>query len=180
VFATLIYTGMRIGEALGLRWSDVRLATRRITVQDRTRRLKTASAARLLPIPEPLALLLAEHAARVPGSPTDLVFPPSLGDSRQVYRIFLRSCARGGITGATVHDLRHTFAVHAVRNGVPIARLQKLLGHTTPVMTMRNLGHAPESYLDADAQRVAESLTGVLDKEQDARAALARGSLKRA
>lgn len=99
--------------------------------------------------------------------------------SRQAYRVFLRACARAGIAGATVHDLRHTFAVHAVRAGVPIAQLQYLLGHATPVMTMRYLKHSPESFLDADAHRIAESLTGALDREQGARCARP-GSLRRA
>jgi integrase len=36
---------------------------------------------------------------------------------------------------ATLHDLRHTFGVHAAQAGVPIVRLQKLLGHATPHMT---------------------------------------------
>jgi integrase len=44
--------------------------------------------------------------------------------------------------------------VHAAQAGVPIVRLQKLLGHATPVMTMRYMKHAPEAYLDQDAAAI--------------------------
>jgi hypothetical protein len=52
LFSLLIYTGLRIGEALGLEWADVRLAERRIRVHEKGgRRLKTASSQRDVPIP---------------------------------------------------------------------------------------------------------------------------------
>jgi integrase len=61
LFALLTYTGLRIGEAQGLLWGDVRLPDRRLTVTDHVRRLKTGSSARDVPIPEPLAVTMAAH-----------------------------------------------------------------------------------------------------------------------
>ncbi len=78
----------------------------------------------------------------------------------------------------TLHDLRHTFAVHAAQAGVPIARIQKLLVHATVAMAMRYMKHAPEAYFAEDAARVAGSLTGITDREGEARAALAREGLR--
>ena len=72
----------------------------------------------------------------------------------------------------TIHDLRHTFGVHCAQAGVPIARLQKLLGHASPHMTLRYMKHAPESYFVEDAARVAASLGGALDREVEAQAQL--------
>ena len=69
-------------------------------------------------------------------------------------------CATGKIARATIHDLRHTFGVHCAQAGVPLPRLQKLMGHASPVMTMRYMKHAPESYFAEDAARVAASLQG--------------------
>jgi integrase len=83
-----------------------------------------------------------------------------------------------GLHDVVPHDLRHTFAVHAVQNGVPLPRLQKLLGHATPAMVMRYAAHSPEAYLDEDAARVASSLTGKGDKESEMRASLARATLR--
>lgn len=80
----------------------------------------------------------------------------------------------------TIHDLRHTFGVHCAQAGVPIVRLQKLLGHASPHMTLRYMKHAPESYFSEDAARVAASLTGQSDREAAVQAALARDGFRRA
>ncbi len=45
-------------------------------------------------------------------------------------------------------------AIHAAQAGIPIVRLQKLLGHADPTMTMRYMKHAPEAYLDQDASAI--------------------------
>jgi hypothetical protein len=42
-----------------------------------------------------------------------------------------------------------------------LPRLQKLLGHSSPLMTMRYMKHAPEAYFAEDAARVAASLQGL-------------------
>jgi len=52
--------------------------------------------------------------------------------------------------------------------GLPLARLQKILGHRTPAMTMRYARHAPEAYFAEDAARLAASLSGTTDREADA------------
>ena len=57
-------------------------------------------------------------------------------------------------------DLRHTFAVHCAQAGGPLPRIQKLLGHASPVMTMRYMKPAPEAYFVEDAARIAASIQG--------------------
>lgn len=161
LFALLIYTGLRIGEALGLQWADVRLLERRIRVHEKGgRRLKTASSQRDVPIPAPLAAILEEHRAHIRSGPADPAFPTPYGDYWRALHRFQRSVRQAKIAPATIHDLRHTFGVHCAQAGVPLPRLQKLLGHSSPVMTMRYMKHAPESYFAEDAARVAASLQG--------------------
>jgi len=178
LFAILIYTGARIGEAQGLLWGDVRLAERRIILNEAARRLKNPSSTRILPVPERLAQLLASHAAYIPSGPADPVFPEPLGDYVRAIKAFRRACKAAGLVGVVPHDLRHTFAVHAVQNGVPLPRLQKLLGHATPAMVMRYAAHAPEAYLDEDAARIAASLSGHGEREAQVRIQLAQRALK--
>ncbi len=180
LFATLAFTGLRIGEAQGLRGGDVRLAERRITVHDAARRLKTAGSVRDVPIPEPLARLLAEHLTRFPVGPNDPMFGAPFNDYSAARRVFSRARRRAGLQDATLHDLRHTFAVHAAQAGVPIPRIQKLLGHATVAMAMRYMKHAPEAYFAEDAARVAGSLTGERDREEEARVELVRARVTRA
>jgi integrase len=133
-FALLAYTGLRLGEAIGkdgapaLRWGDVRLSERRLSVQSRTRRLKTSSSARDVPIPDSLVHLLAAHRVATPGGPADAVFPYPFTYGR-AQRVFGRACEVSELHDVRVHDLRHTFAVHWVMAGLPLARLQKILGH---------------------------------------------------
>ncbi len=178
LFATLAFTGLRIGEAQELRGGDVRLAERRIRIHDADHRVKTASSVRDVPIPEPLARLLAEHVTRFPIGPNDLLFDSPFDDYRTARRVFTRACRAAGLRSVTLHDLRHTFAVHAAQSGVPIPRIQKLLGHATVAMAMRYMKHAPEAYFAEDAARVAMSLTASKSKEDTARAELARETLR--
>ncbi|HXB27475.1 MAG TPA: site-specific integrase [Gemmatimonadaceae bacterium] len=176
LFASLIYTGLRIGEALGLEWADVRLSERRIRVHEKGgRRLKTASSQRDVPIAAPLAAVLEQHRTRVRSGPADAVFPSPYGDYWRALHRFQR-CVRGAkIAPATIHDLRHTFGVHCAQAGVPLPRLQKLMGHASPVMTMRYMKHAPESYFAEDAARLAASLQGAT-RPQESPASTGQGS----
>jgi integrase len=169
----MAYTGLRLGEVAGkrgataLRWGDVRLSERRLTVQGRTRRLKTSSSARDVPLPDVLVQMLAAHRVTYPSGPADPVFahPFTYG---QAQKVFARAAAAAELHDVRVHDLRHTFAVHAIQSGLPLPRLQKLLGHATPAMTMRYARHAPEAYFVEDAARIAASLSGGNDREAEA------------
>jgi integrase len=82
-----------------------------------------------LPIAPALERVLAGHLARVAPGPDDLVFPGPSQDYGTVRRTWRATCKLAEIAGATPHDARHTFAVHAAQAGIPIVRLQKLLGH---------------------------------------------------
>jgi integrase len=69
------------------------------------------------------------------------------------------ACTSADVYGATIHDARHTYAVHAVQSGIPEGRLQRLLGHSHPGTTRRYAMHAPEQFLDDDADRVARHMS---------------------
>ena len=150
--------------------------------------MKTASSVRDVPISEPLAELLGQHSVRVPSNPADPVFPAPLNNYAAARHAWQRTCICAGLhnggskprPNATLHDLRHTFGVYAAQAGVPIVRLQKLLGHATPHMTLRYMKHAPEAYFREDAARVADALAGHRDTEQEVRVGIARQAVKRA
>jgi integrase len=169
----VLFTGLRIGEAQTLLGVDLRLAERRITVGQQ-RRLKTELSARDVPIPPPLAELHAEHRLRFYHGPADPVFPFPYNSYQRAHRVFRAACVQAGLHQVHIHDLRHTFGVHCAKAGIPLARIQKLMGHATPVMTLRYLKHAPESYFSEDAARLAASLTGAHDREAEAAVALLR------
>jgi integrase len=176
-FAVLFYTGARLGEVQGLRGADALLHTRRLAIHEQERRVKTREAVRDLPISQALERALAAHLARVGPGPSDLVFPGLIQAYGSVRRVWDATCKAAGIAGATPHDARHTYAVHAAIAKIPIVRLQKLLGHATAAMTMRYMKHAPEAYLEEDANRIGAHMSGASDMEADARVEAARRGL---
>ena len=122
-FGILFLTGARLGEVQGLRGGDVLLRSRRLLIHEGERRVKTKEAVRDLPIPPALEGPLAAHLARVGPGPDDLVFPGPYQDYGAARSAWDRACRTAAISGATPHDARHTFAVHAAMAGVPIVRL---------------------------------------------------------
>lgn len=168
-----------MSEAQGLPGSDLRLAERRIVIGSR-RQVKTRASVRDVPIPEPLAELLAGHRLRYPAGPADPVFPAPFNSYQRAQRVFRSACTAAELHDVRIHDLRHTFGVHCARAGVPLARIAKLMGHAAVAMTLRYLQHAPESYFTEDAARVASSLMGSSNSEAAATAELLRAGVRRA
>ena len=56
--------------------------------------------------------------------------------------------AKAGIVDCHFHDLRHTFATRLVQSGIDLYKVQRLLGHKSPIMTQRYAHHYPESLRD--------------------------------
>lgn len=156
LFGLLFGTGVTISEALGFRRADLDLRARRVSVHEEYgRKLKRESRSRELSIPEALVGSLDVWLKARPREPDALVFPFTYWTARKAW---MAVCAAAETYGATMHDARHTYAVHAVQDGIPEARLQKLLGHAHPGTTRRYAMHAPEQFLEDDAARVARHM----------------------
>src|SRR4030088_472912 len=78
-----------------------------------------------------MAGLLAEHITRFPIGPNDLLFYSPFCDYRAARRVFSRACRLARLRSVTLHDLRHTFAVHAAQAGVPNQQLHVLWSPAT-------------------------------------------------
>ncbi len=154
LIATLVYAGLRIGEATSLRWRDIDLANGRISVGD----AKTEAGVRLVDILPALRdeLTTHRHAAADP-EPQDLVFPTSNGTRRdkdnareRVIRPVVSAAeellerrGRDALPdGVTAHKLRHTFASILYVRGEDPAYVMAQLGHTDPGFTLRVYAHA--------------------------------------
>lgn len=153
-FGLLFRTGIRLGEAQGLEGADLLLHAKRLTVHEGSRRKKSASATRDVPIAAGLAQDLAAYLGRHETAPDALVFDGPFQRYRVVRTTWTTICAAAAIAGATIHDARHTFGVHAAQAGVPLPRLQQLMGHRSPLMTLRYMAHAPGSYLAEDGAAI--------------------------
>ncbi|MDE0178859.1 MAG: site-specific integrase [Gammaproteobacteria bacterium] len=144
IIRLLLLTGCRKGELVHLRWSEVDGNTLRLTdskTGPRTVMLSTQA----------LAIL-----ARQPRTRSPYVFP-SLGDSskpRSTELSLWRKVRRqAGIEDVRLHDLRHTFASHAVMRSVPLPVVSRLLGHSRARMTLR-YAHVSDRETEAAAERV--------------------------
>lgn len=140
VFA--VHTGMRMGEILALTWAGVDLFRRTVTVF----RSKNGER-RTIPINSiVLDLLKHKHAAR--SRMTDVVFHSHAGtalDGSNIRRGLNTALRLAKIQDFHFHDLRHTFATRIVQAGVDLYKVQRLLGHKSPIMTQRYAHHYPES-----------------------------------
>ena len=67
-----------------------------------------------------------------------------------------------GIEDVRLHDLRHTFASHAVLQGIPLPVVSRLLGHKQPSMTLR-YAHVGDRETEAAAERIGVAIAQALD-----------------
>ena len=71
--------------------------------------------------------------------------PIESGHLRRSFRLALK---KAGSDDFHFHDLRHIFATRLVQTGVELYKVQRLLGHKSPIMTQRYAHHYPESLRD--------------------------------
>jgi len=149
-FAFLLLTGARRGEAAGLRWQDVELPRRLVTLRRSYEALPKSGRARTVPISSELARILTEHRARDPWA-GELVFPdPHTGEmlspDARLALILDAACKATGVPRMRVHDLRHAHASLWLMAGGSLADVQRNLGHSTPMLTSETYGHIAEDH----------------------------------
>ena len=147
ILATLTLAGLRISEALELRWRDVNLADRILRVQES----KTDAGFREVKITPTLQEVLSEYRTRTRhGGASDFVFPTSEGrrDSPSNIRsrflakaveranVALSEHGREPIVSATPHSLRRTFISLLLATGADVPYVMAQAGHTDPKMTL--------------------------------------------
>ncbi len=138
-------TGMRMGEITALTWAGVDLFRRTVTVF----RSKNGER-RTIPINQTVLVLLKhKHSKR--DNTTDLVFTSQAGtalDGANIRRALASALKTSKIQDFHFHDLRHTCATRMVQAGVDLYKVQRILGHKSPIMTQRYAHHYPESLRD--------------------------------
>ena len=133
VFRLLAYTGMRVGEACRLVWSDIDLERGLITVK----RAKNFQS-RVIPIHPKLKQELLKRQPAV-----GRVVPYCRDYVEHKLKEYFR---KAGFPELKVHDLRHTFASLMVMSGVDLRTVQELLGHTS-YKTTEIYAHLAPSHL---------------------------------
>ena len=140
----LLLTGCRRGEIMRLRWSEVQ--------EDRLVLSDSKTGPRTVPLGSRARAILD----RQPRGGSPFVFPSPLDPARPRdihLPLWYGVRRKAGIEDVRLHDLRHTFASHAVMNGVPVPVVSRMLGHSNVQMTMR-YAHLADRDIEAAAERV--------------------------
>lgn len=162
LYTLALTTGMRLGELLALKWADVDLAGRFLSVREgRTRTLrgwadglpKTDSGRRRIKLTADAAASLEAHRARqlerrewlgAAWADHDLVFPAEIGtpgDHANVLHAFHRVTDKARLPRLRMHDLRHTAATLLLLKGVPPKIVSEMLGHASVAITLDLYSH---------------------------------------
>lgn len=161
----LLSTGLRLGEALALRWDDAGMGVA-VTVSGTLRRLdgqavvtppKTPAARRTVLLPPPAIEALKRQQAQQAAWRTEaregwhdwqdsgFVFTSAEGKplwASTVQHALKRECERLGLPPVTPHGLRHLHASLLLHEGVPVPAVSARLGHANPQVTMSIYAHA--------------------------------------
>jgi integrase len=149
IWATTMYAGLRRGELLALRWSDIDFDRSLIHVErgwDMYEGIigpKSRAGTRTVPMVRALRAHLAAHqlltGARrhfVFGRSEDLPF-----NERAVSNRANKAWAAAGLTGITLHECRHTYASLMIAAGVNAKALSSYMGHSSVTITLDRYGH---------------------------------------
>jgi integrase len=176
-----VYTGMRLGELLGLKWEDVDLDRGSLVVRRSLSRLprlnrrghtryeltepKTERSRRTIPLaPRAIEALRAQRLAQLDmldRRDQGLVFDRPNGspvDASAVSQAFPRYCRDAGVRVVRFHDLRHTAASLMLMSGVDLKTVSEILGHSTITTTADIYGHLTEQHRRAASERLAEAI----------------------
>lgn len=167
LWAVLLGTGLRLGEGLGLRWSDVDMTSGTLTVtgsirpvdrrvreegEPRLQRVepKTEAGWRTIALPTVVVQALLEQRTRTtswPVSSLQLVFTTPRGtplDPRNVSRAWDAVVAAAGVKRIRIHDARHTAIALHLGQGASLDDIKRLAGHETIATTSDIYGHLVE------------------------------------
>lgn len=168
MYYTELATGLRRGELLGLKWSDVDLEPGVIRVKRQIARvdgqiveapLKTKNSYRTVAISQQAVEVLRHQKAK---TNDEYVFPSPNGgpiSPDSVNNMLKRVLVRAGIPKVRFHDLRHTFAMVALQNGVDIKTVSGMLGHFSAGFTLDTYAHITTAAQKEAAQTVARVLS---------------------
>jgi site-specific recombinase XerD len=135
---TALLTGLRLGELLSLRWTDIDFTTKIILIHNSDEFTTKSKKSRVVPMAEDLVRLLSERKKNI-RSESEFVFSNERGGKVRegtVQHKFKKCVRRAGLNDRLhFHSLRHSFASALVMSGVSLYAVQKLLGHSTSKTT---------------------------------------------
>ena len=172
-FYTEITTGLRRGEICGLRWEDLDEVTGQLRICRSVHagpnggeigETKTEQGTRSIFLPNSTHSLLikrrqASNSPWIFHDPKDPAYPISPNAAYQKLKDLLR---KAELPSIRFHDLRHTFATHALQSGVDAKTLSGILGHTDASFTLDTYTHVTNDMQQSAARIVGSFMEEVL------------------
>jgi integrase len=184
LYALMLSTGLRRGEALGLKWTDLDEDKGLLHVRRQLKReegvlvvadTKTSRSRRTINLPTAMLSALQAHRERQETRSkalghawvnTGFIFTSDIGtpfEPRNLHREFKKICLDAGLGDWHPHELRHSAASLMLAHGVKLQVVSELLGHSSIRMTADVYGHI----LDPDRQVAAEVMNATLWAEKE-------------
>jgi len=187
LFKLAITTGLRQGEILGLKWSDLDWSKNQLNIQRQVQRVpgrglvfsdpKTAAGRRMILLGQDTILSLKQHFKRQSiekefmgekWQDNDLIFPSSIGsplDQSNLNRDYKYLLGKANLPNIRFHDLRHTAASLMLKQGVSVKVVQERLGHSDAAMTLNVYSHVIPGMQEEAAQKMDE-ITAIIDMNE--------------
>ena len=184
LFVTTLFTGMREGEVCGLLWDSVDLTKGTITINKQLQKIRGSggeyslvptknSKGRRITLAPYIVKVLRDVKRKQLESRlrcgegwvnSGFVFTNELGQHlkpQTVYLDFKKVMEAIGCPNTRFHDLRHSYAVAAIKSGDDIKTVQENLGHATAAFTLDVYGHVTEQMKHDSASRMEQFIKAV-------------------
>ena len=176
-FYVEIMTGLRRGEICGLRWSDLDVNTGKLRIQRSVAikkgggvnigETKTDKGVRSITLPQSVAERLR---MRQKTAISEWIFPNLLQPELPIspaaaYRKLKAILKRAELPMIRFHDLRHTFATHAMQGGVDAKTLSGILGHTNASFTLDTYTHVTADMQNNASEVVSNMMKNIMIRE---------------
>lgn len=156
MFMLALTAGLRQGELIALKWSDLDIESRTLTIAEkraveRRELVEYGSQTRSIRLTQEVVDLLIMEYSKHPSSPLMFMHPATLKpySPQMVRRMHNEIIKEAGIDHIRFTDLRHTCAILALKNGMDTKELARMLGHYRPSITRQNY----EPYLPHKVQK---------------------------
>lgn len=150
-----LFTGIRLGELCAMKWDDINISEKKMSVSRTMQRLrsntaghktevkilkpKSMTSVRTIPLPDIIMEFL--EAAYIPGAFLLTGEDNRFVEPRTMQNYFKRIIAACGIESANFHATRHTFATRCIELGFDVKSLSEILGHASVTITMNRYVH---------------------------------------